>query len=163
MSTQNVSEPVSAPTSRFGGITLWHLSLVLVVIGLTVSGYLSYVKLVDTPMVCVQGSVFNCDFVTNSIYSRMFGIPIAWLGFGMYIVVGLLLLLQYRTAFLREYGMLLLFGVVMFAWMYSMYLVYVQFFLLRALCIWCLTHEANITVLFIVTSLRLRNHLNAAE
>lgn len=40
-----------------------------------------------------------------------------------------------------------------------MYLVYVQGVLLQAWCVWCLAHEANITVLFAVSILRLRNAL----
>jgi uncharacterized membrane protein len=90
----------------------------------------------------------------------MFDIPIAWLGFATYIIIGILLLMQNRVAFLQEYGMLILFGIVLFAWVYSMYLVYLQFFVLRALCMWCLMHEANFTILFIVTTLRLRNFLS---
>lgn len=159
MTTQPLSQaesvsPISAPRR-----TLWIFSLVLVFFGLLVSGYLSYIKLTDAPMQCIQGSVFNCDYVQNSAYSRLAGIPIAWLGFGSYIVIGVLLLFQNRVAFLREYGMLLIFGIVLFTFIYSMWLVYVQFFLLEALCQWCLTHEAIMTVLFIVTSIRLKQFL----
>lgn len=156
------SGPVQTAQRRF---TLWHLSLVLVAIGLFVSGYLSYVKLTDVPMACVQDSVFNCDVVQNSAYSRLFGIPIAWLGFGVYITLGVLLVMQPRIAFLREYGAMIIFGIAVFAWIYSMFLVYLQFFVLKALCMWCLTHEANFTVLFIVTCLRLKNSFSnpAAE
>lgn len=160
MSSQGLSKSGDASGSRFSGINLRHVSLVLVVIGLIVSGYLSYVKLTNVPMACAANSVFNCDVVQNSTYSRMFDIPIAWLGFATYIIIGILLLMQNRVAFLQEYGMLILFGIVLFAWVYSMYLVYLQFFVLRALCMWCLMHEANFTILFIVTTLRLRNFLS---
>lgn len=160
MSSQGLSKSDAASSSRLSGINLRHVSLVLVVFGLFVSGYLSYVKLTNVPMACAANSVFNCDVVQNSTYSRMFDIPIAWLGFATYIIIGILLLMQNRVAFLQEYGMLILFGIVLFAWVYSMYLVYLQFFVLRALCMWCLMHEANFTILFIVTTLRLRNFLS---
>jgi uncharacterized membrane protein len=137
------------------------LSIILVVIGIAVSGYLSYVKLTEVPMQCVAGGLFNCEVVQNSAYSRMFGIPIAWLGLGTYLVIGALMLLEKRVAFLREYGLMLTFGVVLFASLYSWYLVYLQFAVLQALCPWCLLHEANITVLFIITLLRLRRGLTA--
>jgi uncharacterized membrane protein len=163
MSTQPLTDAASADNSvgRAARITLWHISLVLVGLGIIVSGYLSYVKLTEVPMACAANSIFNCDVVQNSAYSRMFGIPIAWLGLATYLVVGGLLLAQHRVALLRDYGMLLIFGIVLFGWVYSMYLVYLQFFVLRALCMWCLMHEAIFTVLFIVTSVRLRNFLNA--
>ena len=142
--------------------TLYLLSLVLVVIGLVISGYLSYVKLTEVPMVCVQNSdVFNCEVVQTSAYSRIAGIPIAWFGFAVYVALFVLLLLQNRIPFLKENGVLVVFGITLFAWLYSMYLVYLQFFVLQALCPWCLAHEAVMTVLFIVTCLRLRKIMMA--
>lgn len=142
--------------------TLYLLSLALVVVGLVISGYLSYVKLTEVPMVCVQNSdVFNCEVVQSSAYSRIAGIPIAWFGFAVYIALFVLLLLQNRIPFLKENGVLVVFGITLFAWLYSMYLVYLQFFVLQALCPWCLGHEAVMTILFIVTCLRLRKTMMA--
>ena len=138
---------------------LYILSIVLVVIGILISGYLSYVKLTDVPMVCVAGSVFNCEVVQNSVYARLFNIPIAWLGFATYLVIGALLLLQNRVGFLREYGVMLQFGIILFAFLFSMWLVYVQFFRLQALCMWCLSHELNMTILFIISIVRLKRSL----
>lgn len=134
------------------------LTLVLIVIGLLVSGYLSYVKLTDVPMVCVQGTVFNCETVQAHPIGKIAGVPIAVLGFIMYVTLGALTLFQDRHPFLRQNGMLLFFGVLLFAWMYSMFLVYAQFVIIKALCPWCLTHELNITILFIVGVLRLRRY-----
>lgn len=138
------------------------LSLVLVVLGLIISGYLSYVKLTEVPMVCVQNStVFNCEVVQNSAYSRIAGIPIAWFGFAVYAILFGLLLLEDRVPFLRENGIILVFGITLFAWLYSVYLVYLQFFVLQALCPWCLAHETVMTLLFILTCLRLRKSMTA--
>lgn len=161
MTTQEETvEQAAAVLPRFQ-LNLRTLSLILVASGLLVSGYLSYVKLTEAPMVCVGGGVFNCEVVQNSVYSRLFGIPIAWMGFTVYLILGALLLLETRTAFLRAYGMTLFFGINLFAWLYSMWLVYVQFVLLQALCPWCLTHEVIITVLFVVSIIRLKRMLSA--
>jgi uncharacterized membrane protein len=141
--------------------TLWHLSLVCVVIGLIVSGYLSLTELSHTEAVCIAGEGFDCALVQNSIYSKMMGIPVAFFGLGTYLLIGAMLLLQNRIEFLRENGTLLLFGITLFAFVYSMYLVYVQGAVLGSWCIWCLTHEVNMTVLFIITSIRLRNFLTS--
>jgi uncharacterized membrane protein len=151
-------EAITTGKSRDG---LYIFSLVLIAIGLFISGYLSYVKLTDVPMVCVAGSVFNCEVVQNSIYSRLFGLPIAWLGFAVYIILAVLLLTQNRSAFMREYGVMIQFGIILFAWLFSMWLVYVQFFRLQALCPWCLSHETNFTILFIVSIFRLKRRLTA--
>lgn len=151
-------QPAEASTTRD---TLRTFSLVLVIIGLLISGYLSYTKLVEVPTICVENSdVFNCEVVTNSVYSRMAGIPIAYLGFATNLVILALLLLQNRVPFLQEYGVALTFGVVLFAFLYSVYLVYLQFFVLKALCPWCLSHETYMTILFIVSALRLRKSMS---
>lgn len=152
MSSKAVAQPIRPVRSRDW---LYTISLVLVIAGLFVSGYLSYVKLTDTAMVCVESGAFNCDVVQNSVYSRLFGIEIAYLGFLTYIVLGGLLLLQNRVAFLQEYGDALFFGITLLAFLFSMWLVYVQVALLQALCPWCLAHEIIMTILFILASARL--------
>ena len=122
--------------------------LILVVIGLAVAGYLSYLKIADAPAVCVESGPFDCNVVLNSQYSELAGLPIAYLGFAVYAAIGALLLLENRVDFLGQWGTLLTFGVGLFAWLFSMWLVYVQFALLQALCPWCLSHEANFSILF---------------
>ena len=123
-------------------------SFVIVILAILVSGYLSYLKIADQAAVCIEGGAFDCGTVLNSVYSEVGGIPIAWLGLAVNLIVLTLLLLEYRVGFLREYGKTLIFGVVLFAFIYSVYLVYVQAAILRAYCPWCLTHEALITILF---------------
>ncbi|MDX2076824.1 MAG: vitamin K epoxide reductase family protein [bacterium] len=189
MSTQQTVQnpPVSHnPASKW--LNLRNISLLLVVFGLFVSGYLSYVKLTNAPMVCPtgEGSAFNCEVVQNSIYAYMppkSGIAIAWLGFATYLVIGWLLLLERHLAFLYKWNVPIqkgvvtettrflsqylgewlvpiTFGIVTFAFLFSMYLVYVQAVLLKAFCMWCLMHEANMTILFIVSVIRLISFLN---
>jgi uncharacterized membrane protein len=151
---QTTPETVS-PAGGQSRLSLRVIALALVVIGLVVTTYLSYVKLTDVPMACVAGGAFDCETVQNSAYSRLFGIPIAWLGWGTYITLGLLLLLENRVAFLRDYSIILVFGISLFAFLYSVFLVYVQVAILQALCPWCLAHEIIMTVFFIVASIRL--------
>ena len=131
------------------------VSLVLVVIGLLVSGYISYTKLTNTSLVCEEGAVVNCDIVQNSVYSKLAGIEIAYLGFLSYLVLGGLLIMENRLAFLQDYGKILLFGITLFAFLYAVWLVYVQAAILAAYCLWCLAHELTITLLFIVSAVRL--------
>jgi uncharacterized membrane protein len=139
------------------------IQLFSVVFGLCVSGYLSYLKLTDVPSVCVQGGPFNCEVVLNSIYSEIAGIPIAYLGFLTYAVIGIVLLLENQSAFLQEYSTLITFGVGLFAWMFSMWLIFVQFVLLQALCPWCLSHEINFTLLFILIVYRVYKDMQTNE
>lgn len=131
------------------------LSLILVVIGIGISGYLSYVKLTNTQIVCLESESISCDVVQNSVYSKIAGIDIAYLGLLAYLGLGALLVLENRITLLQEYGRALIFGGALFAFLYALWLIYVQAALLNAFCTWCLAHEVNITVLFVVSGVRL--------
>ena len=144
-------------------VTLRNLQFLLVIIGLIIAGYLSYLKLEDAPAACVEAGPFDCNVVLNSIYSELAGVPIAYLGFGVYALIGLVLVFAGRYAFLEQYGSLLIFGIALFAWLFSMWLVYVQFYRLEALCPWCLSHEANFTLLFVTIAYRVYRETAANE
>jgi len=124
------------------------LSYVVLAAAIGVSGYLSYLKIAQANAVCVAGGLFDCGTVLNSAYSELGGIPIAWLGLATNLLIVTLMALEDRIGFLQENGTLIIFGVVLFAFIYSVYLVYLQAFVIRAYCPWCLTHEALISVLF---------------
>lgn len=146
-------------------LTLRVLAFVFIAIDLFVSGYLSYVKLTNVSMACgaAGDGMVNCSVVQNSTYSEMFGIPIAWIGFTMSICILAFLLLENRVPFLQQNGTLIFFGVMTFGFLHSMWLVFVQFVLLQAICPWCLTHETMYTLLFVVSAFRLRDYLAAQE
>jgi uncharacterized membrane protein len=141
-------------------LTARNLSFVVLALAILISGYLSYLKLDNTPAVCLTGGAFDCGTVLNSSYSELAGIPIAWLGLAVNLTVTALLLLENRVAFLREYGVTLVFGIVLFAFLFSVYLVYIQAAIIQAFCPWCLTHEALITILFVLSIIRLRASLS---
>jgi uncharacterized membrane protein len=160
MSAQGVKR-VQTTDARSNWFTLRNLSLLLIGLGILVSGYLSYIKFTEEPMVCAEDAGFNCDVVQNSVYAEVGGVAIAYLGLATYLVLGALILVENRLEVLREYGPLLVFAIALFAFVYSMYLVYIQAFVLEAFCQWCLMHELIITVLIVVVTLRLRRHLMA--
>ncbi len=146
-------------------LSLRLISILLVIFGLGISGYLSYVKLTDVPMVCSANGAFDCGAVQGSVYSELGGIPIAWMGFAVNILMLTILLLEPRVEFLRQSGngVMLLFGIVLFAALYSVYLIYIQGVVLQAWCMWCLMHEAYIFILFGVTLWRVIVILSKTE
>lgn len=158
--TDQAAEMVSE--ERISLFNLRTLSIVLVVIGLLISGYLSYTKLASAEILCVEGESFNCDAVQNSIYGEMFGIPVAYLGFLSYLAMLGLLVLQNSISILRTYGIMLTFGLVLFSFAFSMYLVYVQAAIIGTWCSWCLAHEAVMVILMVVTTLRLIKFMRGA-
>lgn len=153
----------SEESAKKSFLTLRNIQLLSIVFGLLVSGYLSYLKITDVPSVCIHGGPFDCSVVLNSVYSEFGGIPIAYLGFLTYAIIGFVLLFETRISFLEEYGKLITFGVGLFAWLFSMWLIFVQFFLLQALCPWCLSHETNFTIQFGIICYRLYKDMTSEE
>lgn len=136
-----------ASLPKINAITISYVTLALAIV---VSGYLSYLKAANATAACAAVGQIDCGTVLNSAYSELGGIPIAWLGLGTNLVILALIAFRNRVALLREFGTILTFGVILFAFVYSVYLVYLQAFVIQAYCPWCLTHEVLITILFVV-------------
>lgn len=153
--TRNVS-------SVLRGEQLWRYSLILILIGMTIAGYMTIAKLTNQSMVCpVESAIFDCGKVESSPWARILGYPTALWGLGAYTAIFALLLLEKRTAFFHENGVMLIFGLVLFAFIYHCYLTLTAAFTIRAFCIWCLAAHATTTVQLVVTGLRLRHSLKA--
>jgi uncharacterized membrane protein len=153
MSTAVTSSESSAPTT--GRRINWRtLSLILVVLGLLITGYLSYTRLFNQSVVCIGGSA-GCDMVQSTVWSRFAGIPVAYLGFLTYVVIGGLLLLESRIGLIRDYGVMLVFGITLFGFIYQSYLTFVSIVQIQATCQWCLASHAVLTLLFLISARRL--------
>lgn len=157
-----VTAPIISNESRQirRGITLWHVSVGLIVLALAISGYLSYIKLSNQQMACLaDNSVFDCAKVETSQWATFAGVPTAVLGFITYSIIFTILMLEKVVPVLREYGVMIVLGIVAFAFVYHCFLTLMAFTRIGALCPWCLGAHATITVLLIVTLFRLRNNL----
>ena len=141
-----------------------NLSFIVLFFAIVVSAYLSYLKInTSAHAVCVPGEIFDCGTVLNSVYSEVMDIPIAWLGLGVNLLVVILLSLESRIAFLKQYSVPIIFGVLLFAFLFSVYLVYVQAVLITKFCPWCLSHEAMVTIVFGLSVARLMNWMDSEE
>ncbi|MEO1286380.1 MAG: vitamin K epoxide reductase family protein [Chloroflexota bacterium] len=141
-----------------------NLSFVVLLFAIGVSGYLSYLKF-DTSVqpACSVGEVFDCGTVLNSVYSEIQGVPIAYLGLAVNLIVFALLFLEPRVKFFTQWSVPLAFGILLFAFLFSMYLIYVQAFLITKYCPWCLSHEAFVTIVFLLSLKRLVDWMDTDE
>ena len=123
----------------------------LVLLGLGVAGYLAYVETRAVPAVC--GPVGDCNAVQNSAYARLFGV----LPVGVFGVLGYLAILatwlwgRFRSDKLAGYAPLALCGLALFGTLFSLYLTYLEPFVIRAVCSWCLTSAASMAALLLLT------------
>lgn len=110
----------------------------LLVAGLIVAGYLSYVETTQAEAVC--GVVGDCNAVQASPYAKMFGIPIGVIGVAGYAALFVAWLLSLQTGdTLRGIGERGLFLMSLFGVIFSAYLTFLEPFVIGAVCAWCIT------------------------
>lgn len=153
MSVANATN--STPTQTEARFTLRHFSIIIVVLALFVTGYLSYNFYTNQSVACPATGAFNCDAVLSSTFATWNGVPVSSISFVIHIVLLGLLLFEKRVAFLRDYGPMIILGITIFCFAYHCYLTfYASFTVLRALCIWCLTAHTLMTILMITSGVR---------
>jgi len=128
-------------------------SFILAGIGFVDSLYLTYVKLSNSYAIC--GPIGDCESVNTSKYAEIAGIPIALLGAGAYLVIILLLLMENRGDYWAEYGPIMVFGISLAGVLYSAYLTYVEIYVLRAICPYCVVSAVVLVLLLALATTRL--------
>lgn len=123
----------------------WAIPL-LAVLGIIVAGYLAYVETTGTEAVC--GPVGDCNTVQQSKYAMLFGvIPVGVLGFFGYIaILAAWLFTQPENGLLSDLATMAIFGMTTFGTIFSIYLTFLEPFVIGATCAWCLTSAVVITV-----------------
>lgn len=132
---------------------LYKASIVLAVIGILVSTYMWIYKVTSDNRMCLGSG--DCATVNQSVYSELYGIPLGAVGVAGYASILVLHLLEKRNDFLRQNGLLLIFGLALTGFLFTLYLVYVEFAILKALCPFCLTSQITMTAVFIISVVRL--------
>lgn len=112
-------------------------------IGVLDTLYLIYHKLRGTNVACPFFPKEWCYKVQHSPQSVTFGIPNSMAGFGMYVLIIILTYLASTGGLSIVY----LKSLVMFGFLFSLYFVYVQAFVLRAFCTWCVVSFINFAVM----------------
>lgn len=126
---------------------------ILAVAGIVVSAYLAFVEVSGAEAVC--GPVGDCNAVQQSVYATFLGIPVGVLGVAGYAFF-LVAWLVYRFGagqaahYARLSMPLMAFGGTIF----SIYLTFLEPFVIGATCMWCIASAAIMTGLLWVTTPR---------
>jgi len=133
---------VSQTDSKF-----WLIPI-LCVIGFGVAGYLTYVETAQVTAIC--GPVGDCNTVQQSEYARLFGVlPIGALGMIGYVAIVLVWLVgYYGNGRLADLTWLSLLGMTLFGMFFSIYLTFLEPFVIGATCAWCVASAIIMTLLF---------------
>jgi len=120
---------------------------ILSIIGLCVAVYLSYVEISSSQAVC--GPVGDCNTVQESTYAYLFGIiPVGLIGIIGYIAILFAWFIQYFGSLsLQKLGTMAIWLMTWFGVLFSIYLTFLEPFVIGATCIWCITSAVIMTVL----------------
>jgi len=123
--------------------------LILSVLGLIVSLYLLYLYKQPNEIVCLS----NCQKVRESDYSSFLGIQLPIWGvlyyLGIFIYTFLRIILN-KIYLLTKYEKYLFFLYTTIGFSFSLYLTYIEAFILGLFCDWCLASAAVSTFIFLV-------------
>lgn len=154
MSTLTVGES-SLNTRADGRLRLAALAFTLVGVG--VSGYLTYLKLFNAVSIC--SGIGDCEAVNTSRWSQVGGVPVALLGLLAYLAIAALLALESRVGFLREWGPAAVFAVALAGTLYSGYLTYIEVAVIHKICPFCVASAVAMTAVTVIAAARLRRYL----
>jgi uncharacterized membrane protein len=135
--------PVAGATDRRLRISI----AVLCVAGIGIAGYLTYVHYAGLKVLCLSSG--GCETVQASRYSKLDGIPVSVLGLAGYITI------LFSLAIRGESGRTIGFGIALVGFLFSMYLTYRELFTIKAICQWCVASAVLMTLLAILTTVRL--------
>ena len=133
---------------------LVQASLVLAVIGILVSIYMTVYKITENDGMCLGSG--DCSTVNASPYSEVLGgFPVAGVGVIGYLSILGLHVLEMRRSLSRDNATLALFGITLIGFLFTVYLVYIEIAVIKALCPFCVTSQIVMTLIFIVSVIRL--------
>ena len=119
----------------------------LALVGAGLAGYLLYARYTGATLACSSG---GCETVQRSRYSELLGVPVAALGLFAYLT------LLVAAAARGELARLVQAMVALTALGFTTYLLFVQLWLIGAVCDWCLASDAVTTALAGLALVRLR-------
>ena len=131
---------------RTDGLTLAIALLTLAGVG--VAGYLTYVHYAGIDPVCAGGSS-GCHTVQASDYAELGGVPVALIGLIGYLGLAATLLVPGEPG--RAAGM----GLALAGAGFSLYLTYIELFVIDAICQWCVASAVLMILLALMTAARM--------
>lgn len=120
------------------------------VAGFVVAAYIFYAKQFKKELACPTGS--NCNVVVESKYGKFAGVPLEFWGMGYYVAIAATYIAFLFSPDLKSGIFLATVSLLTAAaFLFSLYLIFVQAFLLKEWCIWCLLSAALSIGIFIAS------------
>jgi uncharacterized membrane protein len=141
---------VARPRRRLAEWPVWVVPA-LAAAGLGVALYLAYVEVTGTQAVC--GPVGDCNTVQLSPYAYILGIPVGVLGvIGYVVLAGVWLVARAGPVAMRSPAALAVWLMAAGGVLFSIYLTFLEPFVIGATCIWCLNSAVIMTLILLATT-----------
>ena len=130
----------------------WAMAI-LAILGAIDSTYLLIYKLTGNNQMCLGNG--GCHNVNFSPYAVIYGIPISAMGLAAYLLMLAIVLLEPQLPILKENAPLLLFGMTLVGIGFTVYLTYLELYVIHAVCTFCVASAVIITLMFILAIIKL--------
>ena len=132
---------------------LVRASIALGIVGLLVSIYMTIYKVTSNDGMCLGSG--DCSTVNASRYSEVNGIPVAAVGVIGYLAILAVHYFEDRSSFFKKNGTLMVLGMALTGFLFTVWLIYVELVLLKAICPFCVASQVVMTLIFILAIIRL--------
>lgn len=142
---------IRGATEKTKAWAAWIIPL-LCILGMGVAIYMTFIETTGAEAVC--GPVGDCNAVQKSAYAVLFGfLPVGVLGLLGYLAI----LATWAAGYfvgerLRKISWLVIWGCAWFGVLFSIYLTFLEPFIIGATCIWCISSAIIITLLLWATT-----------
>ncbi|MDP2638394.1 MAG: vitamin K epoxide reductase family protein [Candidatus Levybacteria bacterium] len=129
-------------------IIFYLVTVAAAALGFIISLNIHRKKKQKKPLVCPLR--FHCDAVVHSEYSTFFKIPLEYIGMLYYATIFLsyMSFLLFPDMIVHRYFVVAVSGATAFAFLFSMYLIGIQAFILKQWCTWCIMSAGLCVLIF---------------
>ncbi len=104
-------------------------------------------------------SIGSCETVNTSRWSTLLGLPVAAWGLGFYVVALVVSIMATSDRWVDERApSIVLVGLSGWGVLFSLWLTYLELFVIHAICMWCVISAIIVTLIFITSVLDLRDY-----
>jgi uncharacterized membrane protein len=139
-------------TDKLDRVLFWG-SVVFSILGALDAIYLLVYKLTGNNQMCLGNG--GCHNVNFSPYSEISGIPVSVFGLLAFLAIFAILLFEQRLKVAKENGPLGIFGISLGGLAFTAYLTYLEIYVIKAICPFCVASAILITLIFILAVIRL--------
>ncbi|MBU1112086.1 MAG: vitamin K epoxide reductase family protein [archaeon] len=145
--------------------TIMIILLSLALLGLVTSIYLTTLHYKGVDSICDFNQQFSCTDVSRSAYAKIFSIPVSILGmvgYAFFAIMALLILKNFNFGkihkrFNQKWIAGLYFYVTLLAFLFSLYLTYIELNAIHVICPLCLLSQIIIIIMVFFSYLHYKN------